>query len=136
MARKRASSRQCDETLEDVERQCRTRGLCRAKENAGIVGRDGVGGSRDLDRGIVELAQVNCDVGFEREARWRAGGCSAGWRAELARIHREIQLYLETMDVGSSLVEPEVQAGGEIVHAIKQIVDVLLRYARYAFKLA
>src|SRR5712692_7545381 len=78
-----------------------------AKDDAGIVRWDGVGRSSDLDRRVVEPAQVQHDI----------------------------QLQLETMYVGSGLVKPEVQAGAEIVHAIEHIVDALLARAWQPLKL-
>ena len=47
------------------------RSLCRTKDDAGVIRRDGVGRSRDLDRRVVEPAQVKHNIGFERDGPCR-----------------------------------------------------------------
>ena len=63
--------------------------LAAAKDGAGVVGRNGIGRSRNRYGGVIEPAEINDCVGAERDGRWYIAACRT-WRSETARI--EIQV--------------------------------------------
>src|SRR5712692_2097750 len=66
---------------------------------AEVIGRNGIGRSRDRNRGVVEPAEIKGHIESDRYGRWtlaRRARCS-----EAARINIQIKLHLHTMDVRS-----------------------------------